>query len=234
MINGESELEEGIEIEGETRFVEAMKMKEWKKPASKKPSLYDVESDLLESNGFENFVEIKDPETIFKNAFALEERKEQIMNRSLTRLQREIHRAIVYESHKRLRDLGAKDEVNLNFLIEIEPKVCYPPIILAAVVGHRPSLKVILKNSSLNINAKDPSNGCNAFWYASLHGRAGSMNALAEAGIDIMCSHKYTQTNALHVAAQREHWALVKMLAESSYPLDINMKGGLTALLIAA
>ena len=56
-----------------------------------KPSLYDVESDLLESNGFENFVEIKDPETIFKNAFALEERKEQILNRSLTRLQREIH-----------------------------------------------------------------------------------------------------------------------------------------------
>lgn len=60
------------------------------------------------------------------------------------------------------------------------------------------------------------------------------MNILAEAGIDIMSTHKYTRTNALHVAAQREHWDVVKMLAESNYPMDINMKGGLTALIIAA
>lgn len=41
--------------------------------------------------------------------------------------------AIKYEDHNKLWDLGAKSEIDLNFMIEIEPKKFYHPIIVAAI-----------------------------------------------------------------------------------------------------
>jgi len=57
---------------------------------------------------------------------------------------------------------------------------------------------------------------------------------LAEAGIDVLNKHSKTSTNALHVAMQRKHYLVAKLLAQSHFPLDLNMRGGLTALIIAA
>lgn len=67
-----------------------------------------------------------------------------------------------------------------------------------------------------------------------MYGKSESISQLAEAGIDVLNKHNKTETNALHVAMQRKHYNIAKMLAQSHYPLDINMRGGLTALIIAA
>ena len=84
--------------------------------------------------------------------------------------------------------------------IEIEPKVYFPAIIFATVIGYAPTVKELLKNPGLDINVVDKYNGCNAFWYAALYGRQHCLILLAEAGIDVMSTCNKTKTNALHVA----------------------------------
>lgn len=92
----------------------------------------------------------------------------------------------------------------------------------------------MLRNKSLDINIVDPENGCNAFWYASFYSRPECMNLLAKAGIDIMSRSQKTASNALHVAIQRQHYGIVKLLMDSGYPLNHSMSGGLTALIMAS
>lgn len=60
------------------------------------------------------------------------------------------------------------------------------------------------------------------------------MRVLAASGIDIYNKHNTTGTNALHVAVQRRHWHIVRMLAESGYDMNRLAKGGLSALIIAS
>ena len=60
------------------------------------------------------------------------------------------------------------------------------------------------------------------------------MIVLAEAGIDVLSFHKISKTNALHVVIERKYYEIAQMLIESNYPMNIPMKGGLTALMIAA
>ena len=93
---------------------------------------------------------------------------------------------------------------------------------------------MLLQNKSLNINAVDKQNKCNAFWFAAQYGQSESIVQLAEAGIDVLNKHHKTATNALHVAMQRKHFHIAKILAQSQFPLDLNMRGGLTALIVAA
>lgn len=85
-------------------------------------------------------------------------------------------------------------------MIDLKPNKSYPFIICVTAIGYSDCLELVLKNKSVNINAVDPENECNAFWYASFYCRPECMNLLAKAGIDIMSTSKNTQSNALHVA----------------------------------
>jgi ankyrin repeat protein len=48
-----------------------------------------------------------------------------------------------------------------------------------------------------------------------------------------MNRHSETGSNALHVAVERHHENIVKMLIESGYPLNITKQDGVTALIIS-
>ena len=59
------------------------------------------------------------------------------------------------------------------------------------------------------------------------------MSALANAGINILSRHKYSKSNALHLAVERELIDCVRLLVDSDYPLDEKMQLGLTPLILA-
>jgi len=65
----------------------------------------------------------------------MEERKNFMLNRKLTKIENEIYLAIRYGDPHKLKDLGAGEQVNINFQIEVEKDVIYYPIMLAAALG---------------------------------------------------------------------------------------------------
>jgi hypothetical protein len=71
---------------------------------------------------------------------------------------------------------------------------------LASAVGDIEILKKILLNPTLNINIEDPKTGVNSFWIACFYDRGACMNALANAGINVLSKQKDTGANALHLA----------------------------------
>ena len=93
-------------------------------------------------------------------------------------------------------------------------------------------MREMLKNPSVKANYQCDDNGCNAFFIACYYGRGKCMLLLANSGIDIMCSHKYTGSNGLHAAVEQGNYSLAKQLVKSKYPLNEVKEGGLTALMI--
>ena len=79
----------------------------------------------------------------------------------------EIYLAIKYDDHNKLGDMGAKSEINFNFMIEVEPGKMYHPLIIASILGHVDCLKCILQNQTIDINTIDKETGCNAFWFSA-------------------------------------------------------------------
>ena len=73
---------------------------------------------MFESNGFD------------KDALdqAIEERKKHLLNKHLTKMEKEIYLAIKYGDSNKLRDLGGGEQLDLNFSIEIEKDLFYYPI----------------------------------------------------------------------------------------------------------
>ena len=69
-----------------------------------------------------------------------EKRKKVLLNSHLTKLQNEIYLAIKYADHHKLCDLGAKAEIDMNFMIEVEKDHFYHPIIVAAIQGDKECL----------------------------------------------------------------------------------------------
>lgn len=179
---------------------------------------------MFESNGFEH-EEID---------FAIEQRKTNILNRHLTKVEMEIYLAIKYGDPHKLKDLGASEQIDLNFKIEIEKGLWYYPIQLASALGMPEVLEEILNNRMLQIDVIDEKTGTNSFWLAAFYGRGLCMGMLAQAGINIFNTHKVTKSNALHVAIERKHYECATMLISSKYPLNEIKEGGLTALIISA
>ena len=85
---------------------------EVKVPKSKFGGGFDqmIETIYFQSNGFD-----KDP--IDK---AIEDRMQNKLNRGLTRIENEIYLAVKYGDAYKLKDLGAGEQVDVNFKIEIE------------------------------------------------------------------------------------------------------------------
>ena len=105
---------------------------------------------------------------------------------------------------------------------------------LCASLGHTECLKVLLKNLSLEIDAVEEKSGTNAFWIAAYFGRGQCVSLLANARIDVLNCSKGTKSNALHVAVQRKHYEIAKMLVKSGYPLNKLMQGGISALIVCS
>ena len=124
--------------------------------------------------------------------------------------------------------------IDLNFKIEVEKEIFYTPLMYAAALGRADCLRVLVRNPILDLNAEDEKSGANAFWTAAFYGRGECMGILSEAGIDILSTNKHTKTNALHLAIERKHYNIAKMLIESKFPLNDRKDGGLTALILAA
>jgi len=91
---------------------------------------------MFESNGFD------------KDALdeAIEERKKHLLNKHLTKMEKEIYLAIKYGDSNKLRDLGGAEQIDLNFNIEIEKDLFYYPIMIAAAIGEADCLKAIIEN----------------------------------------------------------------------------------------
>ena len=71
----------------------------------------------------------------------------------------------------------------------------------------------------VNINIKNDQD-VNAYWVACFFGHGKVMKILAEANIDIFCSN-IDGVSVLHLAVNRDHLNIVKMLITSGFPLDL-------------
>ena len=91
----------------------------------------------------------------------------------------------------------------------------------------------MLKNPSVDLNHIDEKEGVNAFWLAAFYGHGHVMSILAKHGIDVLNRHKITQSNALHIATEKEHANIVKLLIDSGFPINETKQGGFTALIIS-
>jgi len=149
-------------------------------------------------------------------------------------MEKEIYLSIKYGDPAKLNDLGGGEQVDLNFKIEIEKDLFYYPIMLAAAIGEADCLKIMLKNTQLQIDVVDAKTGTNAFWIASFYGRGECMGLLANSGINILNTHKETKSNALHVAIERKHYDVAIMLIQSKFPLENEKLDGLTPLIISS
>ena len=61
--------------------------------------------------------------------------------------------------------------MDINFPIEIKCGVIYYPIMIAAVLGNKKVMKLLLENPILKINMTDEKSGVNAFWLAAFYGK---------------------------------------------------------------
>ena len=150
-------------------------------------------SELLESNGFDALNQTEGDRI-------LEQKKKTILNEHMSKLEHEIDFAVRYDNYDKLVDLGAGEQVNINFLIEVAKGLFYTPLMLCVSLGHVDSLKVILENRSLDIDAIEEKSGTNAFWIAAYYGRGQCISLLANANIDILNKSRSTNSNALHIA----------------------------------
>ena len=125
-----------------------------------------------------------------------------------------------YDNHDKLLDRGAGEQVDVNFKIEVAKGTFYTPLMLCVSLGHVDTLKVLLLNSSLDIDAIEEKSGTNAFWIAAYYGRGQCISLLANANIDILNQSRSTSSNALHVAIQRKHYEIAKLLIKSGFPVN--------------
>jgi len=92
--------------------------------------------------------------------------------------------------------------------------------LLASALGNPDVVRVLLQNKRLVLDVVDESTGVNSFWLAAYYGRGECMGLLANAGINILNTHRFTKSNALHVACERKHYEVANMLISSKFPLN--------------
>ena len=85
---------------------------------------------------------------------------------------------------------------------------------------------------NIDVDIKDEQTGTNAFWLAAFYGRGEVLAVLANVGANILIKHPETKSNALHVAIERKHFMVAKMLIQSKFPVNDVKKGGITPLIL--
>ena len=93
-------------------------------------------------------------------------------------------------------------------------------------------IDLMLKNKNINIHVENE-HGVNAFWVAAFYGHGTIMTILAKRSINTL-SKNFKHVNALHLAVTQDHLHIVKHLLNSDFPLDLQTKDGMTALMLAA
>lgn len=63
-------------------------------------------------------------------------KKKSFMNENLSKLELEIEQSIRYDDHDKLVDLGAGEQVDIDFKIEVAKGIYYTPLMLCASLGH--------------------------------------------------------------------------------------------------
>ena len=140
--------------------------------------------------------------------------------------------SIIYDNMGGFKDLGGHQNVDMNFLIDLDEQTKYYPIQLAASRGNPEFIELMLQNKSVDINAIEQKTSVNSFWIASYYGHGEAMSVLAKHGIDVLNRNTVTKSNALHVAVERQFPSIVKLLVESNFPLN-ETKHGFTALALS-
>ena len=145
----------------------------------------------------------------------------------------ELFQAINFENIEKLKDLGAGEQVNLNFQMNVSlGNKCYP-IHLAVSKSNLEMVRVMLKNPTCDPDVVDKDTGVTAYWLAAYYGHLNIMRELNIYGVDIYTTHKATGTNVLHLAVEKRYRAILSHLIECEFDLDIRKTGGVTALMIA-
>lgn len=66
----------------------------------------------------------------------------------------------------------------------------------------------MLKNKTIDLNCYDSVTHINCFWLAAYFGHGDIIEFLGNKDINVLCKHKTTLSNALHIAIQRKHYAV--------------------------
>lgn len=127
------------------------------------------------------------------------------LNSHLSKLQAALYDAIQFEDSDKFIDMGGAEQVDLNFKIHIDEATSYYPLQLAASKNNVQIVEAILKNKKTEIGVCDEVTGANAFWLAAFFGHGEPMSLLAKAGINILCTHATSRSNALHIAVERKY-----------------------------
>tara|TARA_B110000285_G_C14824453_1_gene468037 strand:- start:285 stop:491 length:207 start_codon:yes stop_codon:yes gene_type:complete len=67
-------------------------------------------------------------------------------------------------------------------------------------MGQAQCIEVLLTCPGIDIDKTDDPNEVNAAWLAAYYGHLESLMVLANHGANILCKHKLTKANILHVA----------------------------------
>lgn len=92
----------------------------------------------------------------------------------------------------------------------------------------------MLKCPGIDIDKTDDPNEVNAAWLAAYYGHLESLVVLANSKANILCKHKITQANILHVAIQQKHDKIAESLIKSKFPVNDVMRDGFSPLLLAS
>jgi ankyrin repeat protein len=103
---------------------------------------------------------------------------------------------------------------------------------IAAVLGDKHVMKLLLQNPHLDVNVVDNTTGVNAFWLAAYYGKGNCLQLLAASGANVYCKHNVTHSNALHISIANKHYNVAMQLTKSKYPANEKNRDGVTPLLM--
>lgn len=101
-------------------------------------------------------------------------------------------------------------------------------------MGQAKCIEVLITCPGIDIDKTDDPNEVNAAWLAAYYGHLESLMVLANNGANILCKHKVTKANVLHVAIQQKHCQLADTLIKSRFPVNDVMKDDFSPLLLAS
>ena len=78
--------------------------------------------------------------------------------------------------------------------------------------GNADLMSAILRNPTVDVDVLDEETGTNAFWMAAYYGHVNIMQILSRTKISKLITHKETKSNVLHLAVERNHPVMARIL----------------------